>query len=154
MDIDAGPAADYRLPDLTLAEAIETTRIHSVDGLAGGRTAFATVRPFRAPHHAICDVVLIGGDQTPMLGEGSLAHHAVLFLDELPEFRRHVLEVLQQPLEDGVVTITRASMFASGQIRRPQRYTSECEADILLGHASSSFAILRGSATPSAGRMA
>ena len=94
MDIDAGPAADYHLPDLTLAEAIETTRTHSVDGLAGGRTAFATVRPFRAPHHAICDVVLIGGDQTPMLGEGSLAHHAVLFLDEIPSCTPHALRGL------------------------------------------------------------
>jgi magnesium chelatase family protein len=98
------------LPDMTLPEAIETTRIHSVAGLTGGRTAFVTTRPFRAPHHTISDVGLIGGGHIPMPGEVSLAHHGVLFLDELPEFRRHVLEVLRQPLEDGIVTIARASM--------------------------------------------
>jgi magnesium chelatase family protein len=98
------------LPDMTLAEAIETTRIHSVAGLTGDRTAFVTTRPFRAPHHTISDVGLIGGGQVPMPGEVSLAHNGLLFLDELPEFRRHVLEVLRQPLEDGVVTIARAAM--------------------------------------------
>jgi magnesium chelatase family protein len=98
------------LPDMTLPEAIETTRIHSVAGLTGDRTAFVTTRPFRAPHHTISDVGLIGGGQVPMPGEVSLAHNGILFLDELPEFRRHVLEVLRQPLEDGVVTIARASM--------------------------------------------
>ncbi len=98
------------LPAMTLAEAIDTTRIHSVAGLTGGRTDFVTTRPFRAPHHTISDVGLIGGGQVPMPGEVSLAHHGVLFLDELPEFKRHVLEVLRQPLEDGVVTITRAAM--------------------------------------------
>jgi magnesium chelatase family protein len=98
------------LPDMTLAEAIETTRIHSVAGLTSGGTAFVTTRPFRAPHHTISDVGLIGGGHIPTPGEVSLAHHGVLFLDELPEFRRHVLEVLRQPLEDGLVTITRASM--------------------------------------------
>jgi magnesium chelatase family protein len=98
------------LPAMTLAEAIDTTRIHSVAGLTGDRTAFVTRRPCRAPHHTISDVGLIGGGQVPMPGEVSLAHHGMLFLDELPEFRRHVLEVLRQPLEDGVVTITRAAM--------------------------------------------
>jgi magnesium chelatase family protein len=98
------------LPDMTLAEAIETTRIHSVAGLTGGRIALVTARPFRAPHHTISDVGLIGGGQVPMPGEVSLAHHGVLFLDELPEFKRHVLEVLRQPLEDGTVTIARAAM--------------------------------------------
>ena len=98
------------LPAMTLAEAIETTRIHSVAGLTGDRTALVTTRPFRAPHHTISDAGLIGGGHVPMPGEVSLAHHGVLFLDELPEFRRHVLEVLRQPLEDGVVTIARASM--------------------------------------------
>ncbi|MBI3327334.1 MAG: YifB family Mg chelatase-like AAA ATPase [Nitrospinae bacterium] len=98
------------LPDMTLEEAIETTRIHSVVGLTGGRTAFVTARPFRAPHHTISDVGLIGGGQIPTPGEVSLAHNGILFLDELPEFKRHVLEVLRQPLEDGVVTIARASM--------------------------------------------
>ena len=99
------------LPDLTLAEAIDTTRIHSVAGLTGRRTAFVTTRPCRAPHQTIAAVGLIGGGRLPTLGEVSLAHHGVLFLDELPEFRRHVLEVLRQPLEDGVVTIARASVL-------------------------------------------
>jgi magnesium chelatase family protein len=98
------------LPDMTLAEAIETTRIHSVAGLTGRQAAGVTTRPCRAPHHTISDVGLIGGGQMPMPGEVSLAHHGILFLDELPEFKRHVLEVLRQPLEDGVVTIARASM--------------------------------------------
>ncbi len=101
------------LPAMTLAEAIETTRIHSVaglTGLTGDRTAVVTTRPFRAPHHTISDAGLIGGGQVPLPGEVSLAHNGILFLDELPEFRRHVLEVLRQPLEDGVVTIARASM--------------------------------------------
>jgi magnesium chelatase family protein len=89
-----------------LAEALETTRIHSVAGLTGGRSAVVTTRPFRAPHHTISNVGLIGGGQVPMPGEGSLAHHGILFLDDLPEFRRHVLEILRQPLEESVVTIT------------------------------------------------
>jgi magnesium chelatase family protein len=96
------------LPAMTLAEAIETTRIHRVAGLTGARTAVVTSRPCRAPHHTISDVGLIGGGQLPMPGEVSLAHHGILFLDELPEFRRHVLEVLRQPLEESVVTIARA----------------------------------------------
>ena len=98
------------LPAMRLAEALETTRIHRVAGLTGARTAVVTTRPCRAPHHTISDVGLIGGGQVPMPGEVLLAHHGILFLDELPEFRRHVLEVLRQPLEDGVVTITRAAM--------------------------------------------
>jgi magnesium chelatase family protein len=89
------------LPAMTLPEAIDTTRIHSVAGLTGDRTAFVTTRPFRAPHHTISDVGLIGGGQVPMPGEVSLAHHGVLFLDELPACRRHVLEVLRQPLDKG-----------------------------------------------------
>ena len=96
------------LPDMTLAEAIETTRIHRVAGLTGRRTAFVTTRPFRVPHHTISDVGLIGGGQVPTPGEVSLAHYGVLFLDELPEFKRHVLEVLRQPLEKSIVTIARA----------------------------------------------
>src|SRR5262245_65471236 len=97
------------LPAMTLAEALEITRIHSVAGLTGGRTTLVTTRPFRAPHHTISDAGLIGGGHIPTPGEVSLAHHGVLFLDELPEFRRQALEVLRQPLEDGVVTIARAS---------------------------------------------
>jgi predicted ATPase with chaperone activity len=86
------------LPAMTLAEAIETTRIHSVAGLTGARTGLFTTRPFCAPHHTISDVGLIGGGHIPMPGEVSRAHHGVRFLDERPEFRRHVLEVLRQPL--------------------------------------------------------
>jgi magnesium chelatase family protein len=86
------------LPAMTLAEAIETTRIHRVAGLTGDRTALVTTRPCRAPHQTISDTRLIGGGHVPMPGEVSLAHHGVLSLDELPEFRRHVLEVLSQPL--------------------------------------------------------
>ena len=91
------------LPAMTLAEAIETTRIHRVAGRTGDRTALVTTRPFRAPHHTISDAGLIGGGHVPMPGEVSLAHNSVLFLDELPEFRRHVIEVLRQPLEEGVI---------------------------------------------------
>jgi magnesium chelatase family protein len=88
---------------MTLAEAIETMRIHSVAGLTGDRTALATTRPCRAPHHTISDAGLIGGGHVPMPGEVSLAHNGMLFLDELPEFRRHVLKVLRLPLEEGVL---------------------------------------------------
>jgi magnesium chelatase family protein len=88
---------------MRLAEALETTRIHRVAGLTGDRLAWVTTRPFRAPHHTISDVGLIGGGHVPMPGEVSLAHHGVLFLDELPEFRRHVLEVRRQPLEEGII---------------------------------------------------
>jgi len=91
------------LPQMTLAEAIETTRIHSVAGLTGDRTALVTTRPCRAPHHTISDVGLIGGGQVPRPGDVSLAYHGVLFLDAWPEFRRHVLEVLRQPPEKGVL---------------------------------------------------
>ena len=93
------------LPAMTLAEAIETARIHRVAGLTGDRTALVTTRPCRAPHHTISDAGLIGGGHVPMPGEVSLAHNGVLFLDELPEFRRHVLEVLRQPLENGLIYI-------------------------------------------------
>jgi magnesium chelatase family protein len=93
------------LPAMSLAEAIETTRIHRVAGLTGDRTALVTTRPCRAPHHTISDVGLIGGGPIPMPGDVSLAHNGVLFLDERPEFRRHVLEVLHQPLEESVIYI-------------------------------------------------
>jgi magnesium chelatase family protein len=84
------------LPAMTLAESIETTRIHRVAGLTGDRAALITTRPFRAPYHTISDAGLIGGGHVPMPGEVSLAYHGMLFLDELPEFRRSVLEVLSQ----------------------------------------------------------
>ncbi len=96
------------LPDLMLEEAIEVTKIHSICGLVPARTALVATRPFRAPHHTISDAGLIGGGTIPRPGEVSLAHHGVLFLDELPEFKRSVLEVLRQPIEDGIVTISRA----------------------------------------------
>jgi magnesium chelatase family protein len=94
------------LPPFSLGEAIETTRVHSVMGLMDGRALIA-VRPFRSPHHTISDAGLIGGGTIPKPGEVSLAHHGVLFLDELPEFKKNVLEVLRQPLEDMRITISR-----------------------------------------------
>jgi len=100
------------LPDLTLDEAIETTKIFSVAGLLTRTEPLITVRPFRTPHHTISDVGLVGGGQVPRPGEISLAHNGVLFLDELPEFRKNALEVLRQPLEDGRVAITRSSVTA------------------------------------------
>ena len=95
------------LPDLTLGEALETTKIHSVVGVLNGQAMIAT-RPFRSPHHTISDAGLVGGGTVPKPGEVSLAHNGVLFLDELPEFRRNVLEVMRQPLEDGSITVSRA----------------------------------------------
>ena len=96
------------LPPLSLQEALETTKIHSVSGKLSGDTSLINVRPFRAPHHTISDVALVGGGGFPQPGEISLAHNGVLFLDELPEFQRTVLEVLRQPLEDRNITISRA----------------------------------------------
>jgi magnesium chelatase family protein len=96
------------LPPLNLHEALETTKIHSVSGKLGKNTSLISVRPFRSPHHTISDVALVGGGSFPQPGEISLAHNGVLFLDELPEFKRTVLEVLRQPVEDRVVTISRA----------------------------------------------
>ena len=96
------------LPPLTLEEALETTKIHSVAGKTGKDAALITRRPFRSPHHTISDVALVGGGSFPQPGEISLAHNGVLFLDELPEFKRTVLEVMRQPLEDRVITISRA----------------------------------------------
>ncbi len=95
------------LSDMSLPEALETTKIHSVMGLLNGRPLLAT-RPFRYPHHTISDAGLVGGGTVPKPGEVSLAHNGVLFLDELPEFRRNVLEVMRQPLEDGNITVSRA----------------------------------------------
>src|SRR2546427_1054372 len=97
------------LPPLTLDEALETTKIHSIVGLLAPGQALITQRPFRAPHHTASDAGLLGGNANPTPGEISLAHHGVLFLDELPEFKRSVLETMRQPLEEGRVTISRAA---------------------------------------------
>src|SRR5438876_8487062 len=97
------------LPPLTLEEALETTKIHSIVGLLRPGQALVTRRPFRAPHHTASDAGLLGGNINPTPGEISLAHHGVLFLDELPEFKRSVLETMRQPLEEGQVTISRAA---------------------------------------------
>ena len=98
------------LPPLTLSESLETTQIHSVAGLMRKEDSLIAVRPFRAPHHTVSDVALVGGGVNPKPGEISLAHNGVLFLDELPEFKRTVLEVLRQPMEERRVTISRAKM--------------------------------------------
>lgn len=108
------------LPPLTLGEALETTKIHSVAGKLKNHSALIAHRPFRSPHHTISDVALVGGGTIPQPGEISLAHNGVLFLDELPEFKRTVLEVMRQPLEDRVVTISRS------------RYTEEFPASFTL----------------------
>ena len=107
------------LPALQLEEAVEVTRIHSVAGLLAPEQALVTERPFRAPHHGISDAGLVGGGGLPRPGEVSLAHHGVLFLDELPEFRARALEAMRQPLEDGVVHIGRARQ----SLRFPARFT-------------------------------
>ena len=106
------------LPPMTEAEAIETTKIHSVAGLVDSKNSFLATRPFRAPHHTISDAGLLGGTSNPIPGEVSLAHNGILFLDELPEFKRSTLEVMRQPLEDGYVTISRAA----GKFTFPSRF--------------------------------
>jgi magnesium chelatase family protein len=97
------------LPDMTIAEALETTKIHSVAGRLPANAALVATRPFRAPHHTISYAGLVGGGAIPKPGEVSLAHHGVLFLDEMPEFKKDILEMLRQPMEDKQVTISRAS---------------------------------------------
>jgi magnesium chelatase family protein len=106
------------LPDMTPAEVLQTTQIHSVAGLLKNADGIITQRPFRAPHHTASDVAIIGGGNGPRPGEVTLAHNGVLFLDEFLEFNRHVLEVLRQPLEDGYVTIARSK----GSLRFPTRF--------------------------------
>lgn len=106
------------IPDMTLDEALETTTIHSVAGLMQPGVSLVATRPFRSPHHSISDAGLIGGGTYPKPGEVSIAHNGILFLDELPEFKRNVLELLRQPLEEGEVTISRAS----GSITFPSRF--------------------------------
>ncbi|MBN1662162.1 MAG: YifB family Mg chelatase-like AAA ATPase [Deltaproteobacteria bacterium] len=101
------------LPGLSFEEAIETTKIYSVAGMLDKNEVIIGTRPFRAPHHTISDVGLVGGGQSPKPGEISLAHHGVLFLDELPEFRKNVLEALRQPMENGHITITRSNYKAT-----------------------------------------
>lgn len=110
------------MPPMTEEEAIESTKIHSVAGRVRDTDGLVATRPFRAPHHTISDVGLLGGTSNPSPGEVSLAHNGVLFLDELPEFRRNTLEVLRQPLEDGWVTISRAS----GSVTFPARFLLVC----------------------------
>ena len=110
------------LPPMTLEEALETTKVYSADGRLVTRQSLVAVRPFRAPHHTVSDIGLIGGGTYPKPGDVSLAHHGVLFLDELPQFERKTLEVLRQPMEDGRVTISRAKM----SVTYPAQFTLVC----------------------------
>ena len=106
------------LPEMNIEESIETTKIYSVIGMVYYKSSLIATRSFRAPHHTISDIALIGGGTYPKPGEVSLSHNGVLFLDELPEFHRNALEVLRQPLEDGIVTVSRAT----GSLSYPARF--------------------------------
>ena len=97
------------LPDLSFEEALEITKIHSIAGILPVNTPLITTRPFRAPHHTVSGVSLVGGGRIPKPGEISLAHYGVLFLDELPEFHKNTLEVLRGPLEDRIITVSRVN---------------------------------------------
>ncbi|NNC69726.1 MAG: YifB family Mg chelatase-like AAA ATPase, partial [Flavobacteriaceae bacterium] len=130
------------LPPMTLREALETTKIHSVVGRINEHAGLMSQRPFRSPHHTISDVALVGGGAYPQPGEISLSHNGVLFLDELPEFKRSVLEVMRQPLEDREVTISRAKftvtypssfMLVASMNPSPSGYFNDTE-----GHVTSS----------------
>ena len=110
------------LPNMTLEESVETTKIYSVCGLVPPKNPIINTRPFRTPHHTSSDVALVGGGTVPKPGEVSLSHNGVLFMDELPEFHRNVLEALRQPLEDGYVTVSRAS----SSIRFPSKFMLVC----------------------------
>jgi len=110
------------LPNMTLEESIETTKIYSVCGLVPTKNPIINTRPFRTPHHTSSDVALVGGGTVPKPGEVSLSHNGVLFMDELPEFHRNVLEALRQPIEDGCVTVSRAS----SSIRFPSKFMLVC----------------------------
>ena len=110
------------LPNMTLEESIETTKIYSVCGLVPTKNPIISTRPFRTPHHTSSDVALVGGGTVPKPGEVSLSHNGVLFMDELPEFHRNVLEALRQPIEDGCVTVSRAS----SSIRFPSKFMLVC----------------------------
>lgn len=95
------------LPDLSFEESLEITKIHSIAGILPADMPIITTRPFRAPHHTVSGVSLVGGGRVPKPGEISLSHYGVLFLDELPEFNKHTLEVLRGPLEDRIITVSR-----------------------------------------------
>ena len=110
------------MPDMSLEEALETTKIHSILGMVPAKTGIIATHPFRSPHHTSSDVAIVGGGQFPRPGEISLAHNGVLFLDELPEFHRNVLETLRQPLEDGFVNISRAAK----SMKFPSRFMLAC----------------------------
>ena len=97
------------LSEMTIQESLETSKIHSVAGLLSPNKGLTMTRPFRSPHHTISDAALVGGGPNPIPGEISLSHNGVLFLDELPEFKRNVLEVMRQPLEEGTITISRVA---------------------------------------------